>query len=167
MATNPAQAVVTSTQVNKRPRQNDDNGDPQNAAYEPDGANHFRQAKKRRLRRAQFAKPLIRPRRTISPSPTDSEGTNSSSVSSDTPRKRKAVTHTPKRSKQPVSPPLSPKATHWLPDFQLPLSGNITPASLRDYMMSDRYLDCFLGEEVNDIILGEYQAAESRNLRME
>ncbi|KAK8075075.1 hypothetical protein PG997_009738 [Apiospora hydei] len=60
----------------------------------------------------------------------------------------------------PISPPPSPKIRPLL-DFQYPVH-DITPASLRDYMMSGSYRDCFLGEEVNNIILNEYRAAESQ-----
>ncbi|KAK7914436.1 hypothetical protein PG985_012139 [Apiospora marii] len=131
-----------------------------------------------RMRRGQIAKPLIRPRRTISPPLTNSEGNTSSSDSSDIlkSKENKAAAYIPKRSKRcqmpasppeaPASPPLSPKVPR-LSDSQPPSSDNITPASLRDYMMSGRYHDCFLGEEINDIILGEYQAAERWNLGVE
>ncbi|KAK7985238.1 hypothetical protein PG996_005520 [Apiospora saccharicola] len=175
--TEPEQAVVTSNQVNrKRPRQTGDNEESLNAAYEPDGTKYIRPAKRRRMRRVHFAKPLIRPRRTISPPLTNSEGSSSSSDSSDilenrenkerTPKQRKEAADTPERLKQcqmPISPPHSPKVS-WLSGFQYP-TDKITPASLRDCIMSSCYT--FLGEETDNIILAEYQAAGFQDSEME
>lgn len=139
---------VTSKQVNrKRPR--DDNEEPLNAAYESDGTTYIRRAKKIKTCRVQIAKPLIRPRLTISPPLTNSDDSSSDS-SGILLESRENKEMTPKG---PIFPPHSPKVP-WVSDFQH-LSDNITPASLRDYMMSG-YHDCFLGEEANIIILGEW-----------
>ncbi|KAK8061393.1 hypothetical protein PG994_007759 [Apiospora phragmitis] len=66
----------------------------------------------------------------------------------------------------PVSPPPSPEVP-FLADLQSAID-EITPALLRDYMMSgNNYPDCFLGEEVKNMIIDEYKAAESQQSEME
>ncbi|KAK7962557.1 uncharacterized protein PG986_003382 [Apiospora aurea] len=157
MNTSPSQPECQANR--KRPRQEDDV--------------NARHVKRRKVCRVQVAKKLIRSRSMITPPTTNSEGSTSSDHSEAKSRKTerkqgKAPTQVDEESSSssssqcqlPISPPPSPKIRPLL-DFQYPVH-DITPASLRDYMMSGSYRDCFLGEEVNNIILKEYKAAESQ-----
>ncbi|KAK8016132.1 hypothetical protein PG993_014321 [Apiospora rasikravindrae] len=153
MAISPSQSDHHASR--KRPRQDDDVS--------------IRRVKRRKVYILQFTKRLIRPRSMITPPATNSEAStssdNSGAKSSRTDREQdKAAAQAAKPSstqcQTPISPPPSPEIP-CLSDFQYPID-DITPASLGDYMMSGSYLDCFLGEEVNNIILDEYKAAESQ-----